>query len=221
MMGLYARYLGPRFVRCLCSSDDISAERAKIVPLARGTVLEIGFGPGLNLPFYDPGLVERVIGVDPNDGFLSLGEEAWSQARIPLEIIRASAEALPLSDESVDTALVTYTLCSVDDPMRSLRELRRVLKPDGRILFLEHGLSSDPGVARWQYRLNPIWRPLAVGCNLTRPVIRLLAESGFAVEEAEEYYLQGVPRAVGFLSRGTARPSPKLACAEVDQATTV
>ena len=178
-MGLYARYLGPRFVRCLCSSEDISAERAEIVPLARGTILEIGFGPGLNLPFYDPDLVERVIGVDPNLSFLRLGAEAQGRARIPLEVIRAPAEDLPLGDASIDTALVTYTLCSVADPMRSLRELRRVLKPEGRVLFLEHGLSSDPRVARWQHRLNPIWRPLAVGCNLTRPVIGLLEAAGF------------------------------------------
>ena len=211
-MGFYARYLGPRFVRCLCSSDDISAERAKVVPLARGIVLEIGFGPGLNLPFYDPAAVERVIGVDPNLSFLSLGETARSQAPVPLEVIRAPAEDLPLADASIDTALVTYTLCSVDDPARSLREIRRVLKPDGRVLFLEHGLSSDPGVARWQHRLNPIWRPIAVGCNLIRPVISLLEEAGFAIETADEYYLQGAPKAVGFLSRGSARLASRPAC---------
>lgn len=216
-MGLYARYLGPRFVRCLCSSDDISAERAKVVPLARGTVLEIGFGPGLNLPFYDPALVERVIGVDPNSSFLSLGEANCEKARVPLQIIQAPAEDLPLAAATIDTALVTYTLCSVDDPMQSLKEIRRVLKPHGRVLFLEHGLSSDPRVAKWQHRLNPVWRPLAVGCNLIRPVVGLLDEAGFTVEEVEEYYLQGAPKPVGFLSRGSARPRRLPACRAVEE----
>jgi SAM-dependent methyltransferase len=219
-MGLYARYFGPRLVRCLCSSDGIAAERAKIVPLARGVVLEIGFGPGLNLPFYDPGLVERVIGVDPNESFLRLGKGLNRTSGVPLEIIRAPAEALPLADASVDTALITYTLCSVDDPARSLREVRRVLKAHGRVLFLEHGLSSDPGVARWQRRVNPIWRPLAVGCNLTRPVLRVLEDAGFAIESADEYYLQGAPRPLGFLSRGSAR-SVSAALTAVENAASV
>ncbi len=204
-MGIYGRYLGPRLVRCLCSAEDIATERAKVVPLARGTVLEIGFGPALNLPFYDETLVERVIGVDPNGSFLKLGEAARKQARFPVEVVRAPAEDLPLRAGTIDTALVTYTLCSVDDPLQSLREIRRVLKPDGKVLFLEHGLSSDPAVARWQHRLNPLWRPLAVGCNLIRPVVSLLQEAGFAIETVEEYYLQGVPRPVGYLSRGSAR----------------
>ncbi|MBM1172255.1 class I SAM-dependent methyltransferase [Microvirga arabica] len=203
-MGFYARHIGPRFVSCLCSMEAIANERQKVVPQASGVVLEIGIGPGLNLPLYDPHRVTRVIGVDPGSDFLKLGRERRGHSPVPLEVIPAPAEALPLADNSIDTAVITYTLCSVDDPAQALREVRRVLKPNGRVLFLEHGLSSDAGVATWQHRLNPIWRRLAVGCNLTRPVQKLLDEAGFMIRSIEHYYLDGAPRPVGFLCQGVA-----------------
>jgi SAM-dependent methyltransferase len=205
IMGLYARYIGPKFVSCLCSMEDVTAERERIIPLARGVVLEIGMGSGLNLPFYNPDQVAKVIGVDPNQAFLKLGEARQQASPVPLEIIRAPAEALPLEAASVDTVVITYTLCSVDDPEQALREVRRVLKPDGKVLLLEHGLSPEPGVARWQHRLNPIWRSLAVGCNLTRPVSELLKRAGFDIQDIEEYYLGGAPRIVGFHCSGIAQ----------------
>jgi SAM-dependent methyltransferase len=204
-MGFYARHIGPRFVSCLCSMEGITAEREKVVPHASGVVLEIGIGPGLNLPLYDPGRVTRVIGVDPMAEFLQLGRERRRHSPVPLEIIRAPAEELPLADGIIDTAVITYTLCSVEDPAQALREVRRVLKPNGRVLFLEHGLSSDAGVASWQHRLNPIWRKLAVGCNLTRPVQQLLDDAGFTIRRIEHYYLDGAPRPVGFLCQGVAQ----------------
>lgn len=204
-MGIYSRYIGPKFVSCLCAMDDITAERERVIPLARGVVLEIGMGPGLNLPFYDPLLVTKVIGVDPNDAFLHLGEARQRSSQVPVEIVRAPAEALPLQNASIDTAVITYTLCSVDDPEQALKEIRRVLKPEGRVLFLEHGLSPEEDVARWQHRLNPIWRSLAVGCNLTRPVADLLTRAGFSIRDMEEYYLGGAPRVIGFHCRGIAQ----------------
>jgi len=184
--------------------QDIATEREKVVPHASGTVLEIGIGPGLNLQYYDPSRVTKVIGVDPIADFLRLGQRRHRDAPVPLDIIEAPAEALPLDAASVDTAVVTYTLCSVDDPARALAEVRRVLKKDGRILFLEHGLSPDAGVADWQRRLNPLWKRLAVGCNLNRPVAHLIAAAGFTISELEHYYLGGAPRPVGFLARGVA-----------------
>lgn len=201
-MGLYARHIGPRFVGCLCSMADIAKEREKVVPHATGVVLEIGIGPGLNLPFYDPARVDRVIGVDPGADFTKLGTTRFAMSRVPLEIIHAPAEALPIADASIDTAVVTYTLCSVDDPRRVIAELKRVLKPDGRVLFLEHGLAHDANVARWQNRLNPVWKRLAVGCNLNRPVASALEAAGFTLREVEHYYLANAPRAVGYLCRG-------------------
>lgn len=203
-MGLYARYIGPKFVSCLCSTEDVTAERERIIPLAQGVVLEIGMGPGLNLPFYNPDRVTKVIGVDPNQTFLRLGESRRKASPVPLEIVSAPAEALPLEAASVDTVVITYTLCSVDDPEQALREVKRVLKPGGKVLLLEHGLSPEPGVARWQHRLNPLWRSLAVGCNLTRPVSELLQRAGFDVQDIEEYYLGGAPRVIGFHCSGIA-----------------
>jgi SAM-dependent methyltransferase len=204
-VSFYSRYIGPKFVSCLCSMGDITAERERVVPLARGVVLEIGMGPGLNLPFYNPLNVTKVIGVDPNDAFLHLGERRHRSSPVPLEILRAPAERLPLADIIIDTAVITYTLCSVDNPEQALREVRRVLKPEGRVLFLEHGLSPEADVARWQHRLNPIWRSLAVGCNLTRPVADLLKKAGFSIQDMEEYYLGGAPRVIGFHCRGIAQ----------------
>jgi ubiquinone/menaquinone biosynthesis C-methylase UbiE len=173
------------------------------VPQASGVVLEIGFGPGLNLSHYDPGKIERVIGVDPNEGFLRLGSGA--RPPVPMEVFRAPAEAIPLPDDVADTAIVTYTLCSVEDPARALGEVRRVLKPGGRVLFVEHGRASEAGVARWQDRLTPLWRRLAVGCNLNRPVVGLLQEAGFGIEVLDQHYLRATPRPIGFLSCGSAR----------------
>ena len=183
-MGLYARYIGPRFVSCLCSMQDITAERLKVVPYASGVVLEIGIGPGLNLPLYDPAHVERVIGVDPGSDFLRIGSERHATSPVLLEIIEAPAEALPLSDASIDTAVVTYTLCSVED-----------------------GLAHDEKVSTWQHRLNPIWKRLAVGCNLNRPVASNFEKAGFRLPEVDHYYLGGVPRSVGYLCRGVAVPT--------------
>jgi ubiquinone/menaquinone biosynthesis C-methylase UbiE len=203
-MGFYARHIGPRFVSCLCSMQDITAERLKVIPHASGVVLEIGIGPGLNLPLYDPARVESVIGVDPGADFLRIGSARHTTSPVPLEIIKAPAEALPLSNASIDTAVVTYTLCSVDDPLRVLAELRRVLKPTGRVLFLEHGLAHDGKVSTWQHRLNPMWKRLAVGCNLNRPVASNFEKAGFRLLEADHYYLSGVPRTLGYLCRGVA-----------------
>lgn len=203
-MGLYARHVGPRLVGCLCSMADITEERRKVVPNASGVVLEIGIGPGLNLPLYDPARVERVIGVDPIVDFTKLGKSRYAASPVPLEIIHAPAEKLPLADDSIDTAVVTYTLCSVEDPQAVIAELKRVLKPDGRMLFLEHGLSHDASVAAWQNRLNPVWKRLAVGCNLNRPVATALEAAGFTLREVEHYYLANAPRTVGYLCRGVA-----------------
>ena len=203
-MGIYADRIGPRLVKRVCSSPDVAAERAKVVPQASGVVLEIGFGPGLNLSHYDPRQVDRVIGVDPNEGFLRL--RSGDRPPVPVEVLRAPAEAIPLPDAVADTAVVTYTLCSVEDPARALAEVRRVLKPGGRVLFLEHGRANEAGVARWQDRLNPLWRRLAVGCNLNRPIVRLLEGPGFRIENLDQHYIRATPRPVGFLSCGSARP---------------
>lgn len=203
-MGFYARHVGPRLVSCLCSMPDIAEERQKVVPHATGTVLEIGIGPGLNLQHYDASRVWKVIGVDPVAGFLKLGMDRHRSSPVPLDVIVAPAESLPIDARSIDTAVITYTLCSVDDPLRALGEVRRVLKPGGRVLFLEHGLAHDAGIAKWQNRLNPLWKRLAVGCNLNRPVEELIKQAGFRIGSIEHYYMPHAPKPLAYLARGVA-----------------
>jgi SAM-dependent methyltransferase len=203
-MGLYDRYIGPRIVSCLCSLEDVTEQRRLVLPKAHGVVLEVGIGSGLNLPHYDPSKVTRVIGVDPGEGFLALGKERCSSARVPLELIHAPAENIPLDDNLADTAVLTYTLCSVSNPEQALREIRRVLKPDGELIFCEHGKADDASVVRWQDRLNPIWNVLACGCNLNRDTAGLLAGAGFQIAEIERFYLPRTPKPVGFHCRGIA-----------------
>ncbi|MGQ0455966.1 MAG: class I SAM-dependent methyltransferase [Hyphomicrobium sp.] len=204
-MGIYAKHIGPRLVTCLCSGEHIAKERAKVVPNASGVALEIGIGPGFNLDYYDPARVTRVIGVDPIASFVQLGSKRHRNSRVPVEIVNGPAEALPIDDATIDTAVITFTLCSVDDPVQALHEVRRTLKPDGRVLFLEHGLSAETQVAAWQNRVNPLWRRLAVGCNLTRPVRQLIEGAGFRLREVEDYYLEAVPKIVGCMCRGEAQ----------------
>ncbi len=204
-MGIYRRYIGPRLVTCLCGQNDIALERQKVVPQAEGVVLEIGIGPGLNLEYYNPERVTQVIGVDPSASFLALGAERHETSCVPLKIIEAPAEDLPIAAATIDTAVITYTLCSVDDPAAALREVKRVLKPGGRALFLEHGLATDARVASWQQKVNPIWRRLAVGCNLNRPVAQLFDDAGFRLTRVEYYYLEGKPKALGYISAGEAQ----------------
>ncbi|WP_424627377.1 class I SAM-dependent methyltransferase [Bradyrhizobium sp. SYSU BS000235] len=206
-MGFYDRYVGPRIVSCLCSLEDVTEQRRLVLPKAHGVVLEVGIGSGLNLPHYDPSKVKRVIGVDPGEGFLALGKERSNNARVPLELIQAPAEKIPLDDNIADTAVLTYTLCSVSDPQQALREIRRVLKPDGTLIFCEHGKADNASVIRWQDRLNPIWNVLACGCNLNRDTVGLLAGAGFQIGEIERFYLPRTPKPVGFHCRGVASPS--------------
>ncbi|MBI3699948.1 MAG: class I SAM-dependent methyltransferase [Afipia sp.] len=203
-MGFYDRYVGPRIVSALCSLKDVAEQRQFVLPQARGVVLEAGFGSGLNLPYYDSSKVTRVIGVDPGEGFLALADARVKDAKVPVELIRAPAEKIPLADHIADTAVLTYTLCSVGEPEKVLGEIRRVLKPDGLLIFCEHGRADDASVVRWQDRLNPIWKKLACGCNLNRDTAALLKDAGFSIGAMERFYLPNAPKPVGFTCRGVA-----------------
>jgi ubiquinone/menaquinone biosynthesis C-methylase UbiE len=178
--------------------------RAAVLAGARGRTLEIGAGTGLNLPHY-PDAVTELVATEPVDAMAVRLERRAAGADRAIQVVAASAEDLPFDDDSFDTVVSTMVICTVEDPDRALAEIRRVLKPDGRVLFLEHGLADDPKVARWQRRLNPVWNPIAVGCNLTRPVREMLVQAGFRIDEVEEYYLPRTPAPVGFQSRGVAR----------------
>ena len=204
MSTFYERHILPHVIGCACSLPPVMALRSKIVPQATGRVLELGIGGGLNLSFYDAARVRSVTGVDPSQGLRAKAAAAPRSSGLQVNIIDGVGEALPFEDASFDTAVCTFTLCSVQSPEATLAEARRVLRPGGRLLFSEHGLSPDRGVRRWQYRLEPFWKPLAGGCHLTRCASALIAGAGFRLDDPERKYLRGVPRILGWSECGTA-----------------
>jgi ubiquinone/menaquinone biosynthesis C-methylase UbiE len=206
MASLYDRYLLPKLLNVACGAKPIMKQRAKVVPKAEGRVLELGVGLGRNLAFYDPGKVTELIGVDPSPELRALAMAAERDPRLSVSIQAGSAEALPFDDASFDSVVCTFTLCSVCAPPQALAEARRVLKPSGRFLFCEHGLAPDPDVVKWQRRVEPLWKRIAGGCHLTRPVASAIGEAGFALEKVETMYLPGTPRFAGWSEWGSARP---------------
>lgn len=204
-MGLYENRILPRLIDWAMRTGELAPYRARLVPRARGRVLELGLGSGLNLPLYRP-QVERVIGLEPSAELLRRAGDLAVRAARPVHRLRATAEAIPLATASIDTVVMTWTLCSLRDARAGLREMRRVLRPDGQLLFVEHGLAPEPGVAAWQHRLDPLW--WRVSCHLDNPVERLLAEAGFRFLELRSGYLGSGPKIVTFMTEGVARPTP-------------
>lgn len=204
MASLYDRYILPSLIACACGSKPIMRQRAKVVPGARGGVLELGIGGGRNLGFYDPAQVVRVIGVDPSEGLRRRALAAPRPAGLEVEVLDGVAEDLPFDDASFDTVVCTFTLCSVRDPARVLAQTRRVLRPGGELLFSEHGLAPDESVRRWQGRLEPLQKRLGGGCHLTRPVAASIAAAGFTLTRVETMYLPGTPRPMGWCEWGAA-----------------
>ncbi len=203
-MGLYASFIEPTLVSFACSLAPIRRERAKIVPEAAGVVLEIGFGSGHNAPFYDPKKVNRLIALEPSAAMRARARRRVEALPAPFEWIDLKAEEIPLDTGSVDTVVTTFTLCTIPDAPRALAGMRRVLKPAGRLLFLEHGAAPDAAVRRFQDRLDPLWGKLAGGCHLNRDPLALIGAAGFTVARAEQRYAKGAPRFAGFLSSGVA-----------------
>jgi ubiquinone/menaquinone biosynthesis C-methylase UbiE len=206
MASLYDRWILPRLLSCACASPPIMKQRAKIVPMAEGRVLELGVGMGKNLAFYDAEKVSEVVGVDPSPELRAAAGRAERDPRLKVRVEDGTAEALPFEDRSFDSVVCTFTLCSVCTPPKALAEARRVLKPGGRFLFCEHGLAPDPGVARWQRRIEPVWKRIAGGCHLTRPVASSIREAGFTVDQVEVMYLPRTPKVAGWNEWGVARP---------------
>jgi ubiquinone/menaquinone biosynthesis C-methylase UbiE len=193
----------PRATHFLCSAKQVRRQRKKVVPLAAGRVLEVGIGSGLNLPFYVAGKVQHLWGLDPSKELWALAGQAVAQAEFDVEFLQAAADEIPLDDNSADTVLVTYTLCSIPKTLPALKEMRRVLKLGGRLIFCEHGTAPDEGVRRWQNRLNPIWKRVAGGCNLNLPIPAVLEGAGFKIREMDTMYIPGWKPAC-FNYRGTA-----------------
>jgi len=204
MASLYDRFILPRLLKCSCSAPPVMKQRAKVVPQAEGRVLELGIGMGLNLGFYDADKVASVTGVDPSPELRAIAQAAPRDPRLAVTVEDGTAEALPFEDAGFDCVVCTFTLCSVQTPARALAEARRVLKPGGRFLYCEHGLSPDPGVAKWQRRVEPVWKAIAGGCHLTRPVTAAIEAAGFKVTRRDSMYLPGAPRIAGWVEWGAA-----------------
>jgi ubiquinone/menaquinone biosynthesis C-methylase UbiE len=202
MMGIYATYVLPRLTHLSMRQAQLRAYRERVVGGARGRVLEIGFGSGLNLPFYGQA-VDEIIGVDASPEMLALAKPAIASSRHEVRVLARSADDLPLDDQSIDTIVVTWSLCSIVDVGWALMEARRVLRPGGQMRFVEHGLSPDRNVATWQNRLTPLWRRCAGGCHLNRKMDDLIRGGGFQLAELSTAYARG-PRPMVYMYEGIA-----------------
>ena len=190
-MGLYSKYVLPRIVHFTCGMKPNMKQRAKVVPLAEGQVLEIGAGSGLNLPFYDARNVTRLWALDPSIEMWKLAETQARRLAFPVEFVLALAEAIPLDDGCVDTVVITYSLCTIPDVQAALAETRRVLRSGGLLRFCEHGAAPDANVRKWQDRINRPWMALGGGCHLNRDIPSLLRAGGFEIQTMDTMYLPG------------------------------
>lgn len=206
-MSFYQDHILPHLIGFACSQPQIMKKRSEIVPGAGGRVLEVGFGSGTNLEFYDPVRVERLFALEPSRGMRRKAQEAVRESPLEIEWLDLPGEEIPLADNSIDTVVLTYTACTIPDVRAALAQMRRVLKPGGRLLFSEHGKAPDPGVAKWQRRIEPIWKPIAGGCHLTREPDELLEEAGFRIARIERQYLPKSPKIAAFNYAGSAVPA--------------
>jgi len=203
-MSLYDKYILPKIIDWGCGQKIMQQQRQQVVPMAYGRILEIGIGSGRNLPFYDATHVEKVIGIDPSAEMLAMARERSRDLPFPVEFVQMGSETIPLDDHSVDTVLMTFTLCTIPDVEAALQQMRRVLKPGGELIFCEHGRAPDANIQKWQDRINPLWKRCFGGCNINRNIPALLRASGFRVNRIEQTYLPDTPRIAGYRYLGTA-----------------
>ena len=213
-MSFYRDRVFPFLTNLVMRNRRLLPYRERVLSAAEGRVLEIGIGSGLNLPFY-PARVSEIVGLEPVPRLAAMARRASGHSSFPVVFIEGSAEAIPLDDSSVDTVVTTWTLCSVPEVERALGEMRRVLKPGGRLLFAEHGQAPEASVRKWQDRLTPAWKYISGGCHLNRPIGALIENAGFDIEVLETGYMQG-PRPMAFIYEGRARPAWRQAVSDSD-----
>lgn len=204
-MGVYSKYILPKLTHWACSLNEITRARKKYVPLAKGRILEIGIGSGLNLPYYEPSKVEKIWGMDPSSQLIGLAKEQAAKMPFNIELIERSCEDIPIDNNSMDSVLVTYALCSIPDVLKALNEINRVLKPGGELIFCEHGRAPDDFINRWQDRINPAWTKVSGGCHLNRDIPKLIRKSRFKIVTYDEKYSSPL-KLIGFNYRGVAIP---------------
>ena len=197
-MGLYDKYILPKFLNCACGSKPINYQRQKVVPLAKGKVLDIGIGSGLNIPFYNSDKIDKVIGIDPSHELIELAKELANDSKASIELVIGSAESIPYPDNFFDTVLVTYTMCTIPNVAIANKEMWRVLKDDGRLIFCEHGLAPDKKISKWQNRIDPVWGKIAGGCHLNRDIQQLITDAGFSFESLDKMYIPSTPKFAGY-----------------------
>lgn len=197
-MNLYNKYILPKFLNCACGSKPINYQRQKVVPLAKGKVLDIGIGSGLNIPFYNSDKIDQVIGIDPSHELIELAKELANDSKASIELVIASAESIPYPDNFFDTVLVTYTMCTIPNVAIANKEMWRVLKDDGRLIFCEHGLAPDKKISKWQNRIDPFWGKIAGGCHLNRDIQKLITDAGFSFESLDKMYIPSTPKFAGY-----------------------
>ena len=202
-MGFYENHILPRFINIACGLKAVQMQRAKVVPRAEGRILEIDFGSGLNMPFYTPEKVDLLLGLEPSEKARKMAQSKIDASGMPFEFVGLDGQEIPLENDSVDTVVLTYTLCTIPDAIKAAGEMHRVLKPGGKLLFSEHGASPDDGVRKWQDRINPAWKKIAGGCHLNRDIPDLLAKGGFHVRQLDSYYIPG-PKVAAWTFEGWA-----------------
>lgn len=205
MASWWERHGAPRLIKCACSQGQIMKVRSKVVPNASGDVLELGCGGGINMEFYDLARITSFTGLDPSPELLAMSRAAAQARGMDADIRGGIGEAMPFDDARFDTVVTTFTLCSVADQSAVLAEIRRVLRPGGTALFLEHGAAPDAGVAKWQRRIEPVWKRIGGNCHLTRPISDAYEAAGFAVDRQAAAYIPKTPRPFGWYEYGAAR----------------
>lgn len=203
-MGFYADFILPKLCHLAMRNKRLLPYRERVAGAADGLVLEIGMGSGLNLPFYQAS-VQAVLGLEPSPRLIAMARRAAGASPVPAAFVEGSAEAIPLDDKSIDTVVTTWTLCSIEQAATALGEMRRVLKPGGHLVFVEHGLAADESVRRWQTRLAPAWKRVSGGCHLNRPIAGMIEDAGFRLDRLETGYAPG-PRPMTYFFEGSARP---------------
>ena len=204
MINLYDKYILPHLLNCSCNTKPFISQREKVIPLAKGNVLEVGIGSGLNLPFYKKDRIKEIWGLDPSGNLLLMAKKKAKAENMNIQLLNASAESIDFEDNYFDTVIITYTLCSIMDVEQALSEIKRVMKTDGGLIFCEHGASPEQKIFEWQNRLNNIWSKISGGCNMNKKIPSILESSGFIISQLKTMYLPKTPKILGYNYWGIA-----------------